>query len=64
MGAGISRATAPAEPIFKAPSTFARVFYRVRYRPWFWRGSFASDWTWKKYSLKAKGYRVIVERLT
>ena len=47
MGAGISRATAPAEPIFKAPSTFARVFYRVRYRPWFWRGSFASDWTWK-----------------
>jgi len=50
MGAGISRATAPAEPIFKAPSTFARVFYRVRYRPWFWRGSFASDWTWKIFA--------------
>ena len=51
MGADVSRATAPAEPIFKAPSTFARVFCRVRYRPWFWRGTFTSDWTWKNYSV-------------
>src|SRR5215216_4341237 len=25
--------------------------YRVRYRLWFWRGDFTSDWIWKNYSI-------------
>jgi len=40
-----------AEPLFKAPSPVTKVFYRVRYRPWFWRGEFTSDWIWKNYSI-------------
>jgi methyltransferase family protein len=51
MGADVSRSAAIADPVFKAPSAFARVFCRVRYRPWFWRGTFTSDWTWKNYSV-------------
>jgi predicted O-methyltransferase YrrM len=40
-----------AEPVFKAPSEFSKIFFRVRYRPWFWRGNFTSDWIWKNYSI-------------
>lgn len=40
-----------ADPVFKPPSEFTKVFYRVRYRPWFWRGNFTSDWIWKNYSI-------------
>jgi hypothetical protein len=40
-----------ADPLFKPPSPIAKVFYRVRYRPWFWRGDFTSDWIWKNYSI-------------
>jgi len=40
-----------AEPLFKPPSEIAKVFFRVRYRPWFWRGDFTSDWIWKNYSI-------------
>src|SRR5262245_64346818 len=40
-----------AEPLFQAPSALSKVFYRVRYRPWFWRGDFTSDWIWKNYSI-------------
>jgi predicted O-methyltransferase YrrM len=40
-----------AEPLFKAPSEISKVFFRVRYRPWFWRGNFTSDWIWKNYSI-------------
>jgi predicted O-methyltransferase YrrM len=38
-----------AEPVFKTPSPITKVFYRARYRPWFWRGDFTSDWVWKNY---------------
>src|SRR5215217_4867976 len=40
-----------SDPIFRDPSPIAKVFYRVRYRPWFWRGHFTSDWIWKNYSI-------------
>ena len=40
-----------AEPVFKPPSEIIKVFYRVRYRPWFWRGQFTSDWIWKNYPI-------------
>lgn len=40
-----------SDPIFRDPSPIAKVFYRVRYRPWFWRGDFTSDWIWKNYSI-------------
>jgi len=39
------------EPVFKPPSEITKVFFRVRYRPWFWRGDFTSDWIWKNYSI-------------
>jgi predicted O-methyltransferase YrrM len=39
-----------AEPVLKPPSPLTKVFYRVRYRPWFWSGEFSSDWVWKNYS--------------
>src|SRR5215212_8101864 len=40
-----------SDPVFRDPSPIAKVFYRVRYRPWFWRGDFTSDWIWKNYSI-------------
>jgi hypothetical protein len=40
-----------AEPLFKPPWAITQVFYRVRYRPWFWRGDYTSDWIWKNYSI-------------
>ena len=39
------------EPVFKPPSEITKVFFRVRYRPWFWHGDFTSDWVWKNYSI-------------
>jgi Methyltransferase domain len=53
MGAAATpfRSGTDVEPLYKAPSTFTKVFYRVRYRPWFWRGDFTSDWVWKNYSI-------------
>jgi predicted O-methyltransferase YrrM len=39
-----------AEPVLKPPSPLTKVFFRVRYRPWFWNGEFSSDWVWKNYS--------------
>lgn len=51
MGARLRSSASATEPIFKAPSDLTRVFYRVRYRPWFWRGEFTSDWVWKHYSV-------------
>src|SRR5215813_3583115 len=38
-----------AEPALKPPSSVTKACYRVRYRPWFWSGDFASDWVWKNY---------------
>lgn len=49
--AGELRSPMNIEPLFKAPSGLTKVFYRVRYRPWFWRGDFTSDWVWKNYSI-------------
>ena len=51
MMAAAAGSSADAEPVFKAPSELTKVFYRVRYRPWFWRGEFTSDWVWKNYSV-------------
>jgi hypothetical protein len=39
------------EPLCNAPSGLTKVLCRVRYRPWFWRGDFTSDWVWKHYSI-------------
>src|SRR5262245_22125841 len=39
------------QPVFKPPSEITKVFFRVRYRPWFWHGDFTSDWVWKNYSI-------------
>jgi len=50
------------EPVFKPPSEITKVFFRVRYRPWFWRGDFTSDWVWKNYSIWRRALAPVRDR--